>query len=100
MKRRKLPKLDVCKIHPKRFRLMSPDQLMNVWARLGASAPSRTNANSLVKGIVSNLAAAKSSQTTYKHDPVQRRRSMEIYMHIVRNLEQKLAAEQKKKCGR
>lgn len=100
MKRRKLPKLDVCKIHPKRFRRMSPDQLMNVWARLGASAPSRTNANSLVKGIVSNLAAAKSSQTTYKHDPVQRRRSMEIYMHIVRNLEQKLAAEQKKKCGR
>jgi hypothetical protein len=57
-KRRKLPKLSICKIHPERFRRMSPDQLMNIWARLGASVPSRTKANSLIKGIVSNLAAA------------------------------------------
>lgn len=97
-KRRRLPKLDVCKIRPKRFRAMSADQLMKVWVRLGASAPSRTKANSLVKGIVSNLAAAKSSQSTYKHDPVQRRRSMEVYMHIVRVLESDLKREQAKAC--
>lgn len=79
---------------------MSPDQLMNIWVRLGASAPSRTNANSLVKGIVTNLAAAKSSQQTYKDDPVQRRRSMEVYMHIVRVLEAKLRKEQAKAACR
>src|SRR3990172_3241774 len=86
-KRKRLPKLDICKIHPQRFRRMSPDQLMKIWVRLGASAPSRTNANSLIKGIVSNLAAAKSSEQFHKDDRVQRRRSMEVYMHIVRKLE-------------
>ena len=96
--KRKLPKLDVCKVHPARFRRMSPDQLMKVWARLGASRVSRTKVNSLLKGIVSNLAAAKSSQQTYKDDPKQRRRSMEVYMHIVRNLESQLRKEQKKAC--
>lgn len=75
---------------------MSPDQLMKIWARLGMSAPSRTKANSLIKGIVSNLAAAKSSQSTYRDDPVQRRRSMEVYMHIVRKLEGDLKREQSK----
>lgn len=98
MARRRLPKLNICKIHPKRFRGMSPDQLMKVWARLGMSAPSRTKANSLVKGIVSNLAAAKSSQSTYKDDPAQRRQSMEIYMHIVRKLEADLKREQSRAC--
>jgi hypothetical protein len=97
---RKLPKLNICKLHPKRFRAMSSDQLMNVWARLGMSRVSRTNANSLMKGLVSNLAAAKSSQVTWKHDPVQRRRSMEVYMHIVREIEKKIVREQAKVCKR
>lgn len=99
MARRRLPKLDACKVHPERFRRMSPDQLMKVWVRLGMSAPSRTNINGLLKGLVSNLAAAKSSQTTYKDDPVQRRQSMAVYMKIVRNIEDKLRDEQSRVCG-
>jgi hypothetical protein len=99
MPRRALPKFDVCKVRPERFRRMSADQLMKVWARLGASAPARRESISLVKGIVSNLAAAKTSQSAYKDDPEQRRRSVAVYMHIVRNLEAKLRAEQARGCA-
>ncbi len=100
MKRRKVPKPNLCKIRPKRFRAMSADQLMKIWARLGASAPTHRRANQIIKGIVSNLAAAKSSQTTYRDDSMQRRRSMEVYMFIVRKLEKDLAKEQAKACKR
>ncbi len=33
-KRKRLPKLDPCKVNLKRLRKLSADQLMNVWARL------------------------------------------------------------------
>lgn len=60
MARRRYPKIDICKLHPERFRDMSPTQLMNVWARLGASAPAHPRVIQKIKGLVSNLAAAKS----------------------------------------
>jgi hypothetical protein len=99
-KRRKVPRPQLCKLKPRRFRAMSADQLMNIWARLGASAPGHSRVNSMIKGLVSNLAAAKSSQTIYKDDPAQRRRSMEVYMHIVRTIEKDIAREQAKACRR
>lgn len=99
-KRRKVPKPQLCKLKPRRFRAMSADQLMNIWARLGASAPGKSRVNAMIKGLVSNLAAAKSSQQTWKDDPVQRRRSMETYMFIVRKIEKDIAKEQAKACKR
>lgn len=99
MPRRRLPKLDACKVKPDRFRRLSADQLMKVWGRLGAGAPSRTEVNSLVKGIVSNLAAAKTSESVYKDNPEQRRRSVATYMSIVRRLEDKLRQEQQRACA-
>lgn len=98
-RRRRLPKLDACKVKPERFRRLSADQLMKVWGRLGASAPSRTRINSLVKGIVSNLAAAKTSESAHKGNPEQRRRSVAVYMGIVRSLEADLRKEQARSCA-
>lgn len=99
-KRKRLPKLDPCKVNLKRLRKLSADQLMNVWSRLGASAPSRTTANSLLKGIVSNLAAAKSASRTYHDDHKQKRRSQQVYLGITKRLEGEFRALQKKKCPR
>lgn len=99
MARRRLPKLNACKVRPERFHRMTEEQLMNVWSRLGASAPSRTEINSLLKGLVSNLAAMKSSSRTYRNDPVQRRQAMGVYRSIVRNIEAKLRVEQARQCG-
>lgn len=96
-RRRRLPRLDPCKVHLGRLRKLNEHQLMKVWSRLGASTPSRTTANSLLKGIVSNLAAAKSSQGYY-NDPKQRRRSMRIYLFIVRRLESEFRSLQRKRC--
>lgn len=86
MARRRLPKINVCKVDLKKLRRLSSDQLMSVWARLGASSVSRTHANSLLKGIVSNYAAAKTSQRVHK-DPKVRRQAMQVYVRITRNLE-------------
>ena len=79
---------------------MSADQLMKIWARLGASAPGKSKTNAMIKGLVSNLAAAKTSQSVWKDDPAQRRRSMEVYMFIVRKIERDIAKEQAKACRR
>jgi hypothetical protein len=98
MARRRLPKLDLCRIRPERFHRLSDDQLMKIWGRLGASAPSRTTANSLVKGIVSNLAAMKVAQRVHK-DPTLRRDAVAGYRMIVRRLEGELKREQAKACG-
>lgn len=100
MSRRRLPKLDPCKVNLKRLRKLSPDALMNVWARLGASAPSRTKVNSLLKGIVSNYAAAKSSGRTYANDPKQRRLSQQVYLKITRRLEAEFRTLQAKSCSK
>jgi hypothetical protein len=86
MPRRKLPTLNPCKVDLKRLRKLSSDQLMSVWARLGASRVSRTHANSLLKGIVSNYAAAKVSQRVHK-DLKMRRMAMKAYVGITRRLE-------------
>lgn len=99
MPRRRLPKLDLCRIRPERFHRLSDDQLMKIWGRLGASAPSRTTANSLVKGIVSNLAAMKVAQRVHKDDPTLRRNAVAGYRMIVRRLEGELKREQAKACG-
>ena len=85
-RRRRLPKIDPCKVNLKRMRRLSSDALMNGWARRGASAPSRTRVNSLLKGIVSNYATAKRVGTIYANDPVQKRRSQQVYLKITRNL--------------
>ncbi len=98
MKRRRLPKLDPCKVNLKRLRKLSSDQLMNVWVRLGASVPSRTNVNSLLKGIVTNYAAAKRVGITYASDPKQKRHAQQVYLKITRNLEKEFRALQAKKC--
>ena len=58
---------------------MTPDQLMNVWKRLGASAPSHRKINQRIKGLVSNLAAAKTSLSIYANDPTQRSHAFKIY---------------------
>lgn len=100
MARRRLPKIDPCKVNLKRLRRLSSDALMNVWARLGASAPSRTRVNSLLKGIVSNYAAAKSSGVTYANDPKQKRRSQQVYVKITRNLEREFRTLQAKTCAK
>lgn len=98
MARRKLPKLDACKLRPERLKRLSAAQLMKVWGRLGASSVPHRRIVGLVKGYVSNLAAAKSSEETYRGDPVQRRRSMETYMFIVRKLEKDIRVEQAHAC--
>jgi hypothetical protein len=59
-KRRRLPKIDPCKVNIRRLKNLSERQLMSVWVSLGASRVSHTNTNSLLKGIVTNYAAAKS----------------------------------------
>lgn len=100
MARRRLPKIDPCKVDLKRLRKLSSNQLMNIWARLGASAPSRTTANSLLKGIVSNLAAAKSSARYHSGDHKQKRHAQKIYLGITKRLEAEFRTLQKKKCPR
>jgi len=90
MARRKLPKFDLCKLRPDRFRSMSDDQLMRVWARLGASAPSHKKLHQTIKALVSNLAAAKSSQRMYANDPEQRKQSWSIYTHNLARYEQEI----------
>lgn len=98
MARRRLPKLDPCKVNLKRLRKLSPDALMNVWVRLGSSAPSRTKVNSLLKGIVSNLAAAKFSAKYHAGNPTQVRRSQRVYLGITRRLESEFRTLQAKGC--
>ena len=94
----RLPKLDPCRIHVDRLKALSSDQLMKIWGRLGASRPSRTRVNGLLKGIVSNLAAAKVSAQVHK-DPAQRRQAVAAYRHITRQLAAELAKEQARSCS-
>lgn len=54
--------LNICKVRPDRFRDMTPDQLMNVWKRLGASAPAARKINQKVKALVVALAVAKQQE--------------------------------------
>ena len=51
--------LNICKVRPDRFRDMTADQLINVWKRLGASAPAHRKVNQKVKALVVALAVAK-----------------------------------------
>lgn len=59
MARRKLPKIDLCRLRPERFRDMSSDQLMSVWARLGMSAPAHRKVNQKIKALVVAHSVAK-----------------------------------------
>lgn len=56
---RKRRTLNICKLRPDRFRDMTSDQLMKIWGRLGASAPTKRKFEGNVKALVVALAVAK-----------------------------------------
>ena len=94
---RRLPKLDPCKVNLSRIRRLNENQLMAIWKRLGASRVSRTTINSLLKGIVSNLAAAKLSARIHKGSV--RKQAVAAYSKAYRVLSDEFRSIQKKSCG-
>ena len=88
--------IDVCAVNLAKMRRLGPDALLAIWAKLGASHPTRDNATRLVKNYAANLMAAKVAVRV--HRGTLRRTTVAGYTRILGALKKDIHELQERRC--
>jgi hypothetical protein len=88
--------IDLCAVNLAKMRKLSPDALLKIWTKLGASHPTRDRGTQLIKAYASNVMAGKLAAQI--HTGKMKRDTLHIYARIIQNIRKDIKHLQEARC--